>query len=425
MTDRYFENTLPDYSPEEEGKDSTVECKSPLAFDRTVGRPSRQCVISTAEFLEAALRLKDEIVRATWSPIARVSDPTTYTGLLGTAFLCFKTYQVTGGNNELVLCTDIINSCAAAAEKMEKYVTFLCGQPGIYALGAAVAKCRGDQQRLQYYLDRFLEVGNRRALSVGPEEGGLGMPYELLYGRAGFVWSALFVNKYVGAETIPWSKLEPVIRAVLAAGRAGASHTSCPLMYQWHGTRYWGAAHGLAGIMHVLLYFHLGEEDAVDVKGTLRYMIKNRLPSGNYPSSEGNPRDRLVHWCHGAPGVCLALCKAAEVFPLEDDFQQAAIEAAEVVWKRGLLRRVGICHGVSGNAYPFLALYRLLGAKKYLHRAREFAGFLHDNGRKLIAQGKMHGGDHPYSLFEGLAGTAHLWLDMVDPQNSRFPGFEL
>jgi hypothetical protein len=104
-----------------------------------------------------------------------------------------------------------------------------------------------------------------------------------------------------------------VVDAILAAGRAGSSHTQCPLMYQWHGTRYWGAAHGLAGIMHVLLHFPLNEEDADDVKGTLRYMIKGRFSSGNYPSSEGNARDRLIHWCHGAPGIAMTLCKAAQV----------------------------------------------------------------------------------------------------------------
>lgn len=33
----------------------------------------------------------------------------------------------------------------------------------------------------------------------------MGMPYELLYGRAGFLWAALFLNYHVGEETIPWS----------------------------------------------------------------------------------------------------------------------------------------------------------------------------------------------------------------------------
>ncbi|KAH9290115.1 hypothetical protein KI387_034232, partial [Taxus chinensis] len=49
--------------------------------------------------------------------------------------------------------------------------------------------------------------------------------------------------------------------------------------------------------------------------------------SGNYPSSEGNSRDKLVQWCHGAPGVAMTLCKAVQVFPSDPDFHQAAVEA--------------------------------------------------------------------------------------------------
>ncbi|KAI9070511.1 hypothetical protein K1719_036769 [Acacia pycnantha] len=42
----------------------------------------------------------------------------------------------------------------------------------------------------------------------------------------------------------------PIIAAVLVGGRAGAFDiTDCPLMYRWHGTRYLGAANGLAGIL--------------------------------------------------------------------------------------------------------------------------------------------------------------------------------
>jgi hypothetical protein len=95
------------------------------------------------------------------------------------------------------------------------------------------------------------------------------------------------------------------------------------------------------------------------------------------------------------------------------------------VWTRGLLRRVGICHGVSGNAYAFLALYRLTGDIGFLDKANAFAKFLLEHGRKLISTGEMHGGDHPYSLFEGLAGTACLFLDMAQPETAAFPGFEI
>lgn len=87
-------------------------------------------------------------------------------------------------------------------------------------------------------------------------------------------------------------------------------------MYEWHGKRYWGAAHGLAGILHVLMECELTSDELEDVKGTLRYMIKNRYASGNYPASEDDKkRDVLVHWCHGAPGIALTLTKAAEVMP--------------------------------------------------------------------------------------------------------------
>lgn len=154
------------------------------------------------------------------------------------------------------------------------------------------------------------------ALPVGPEDGGFGMSYDLLYGRAGFLWAALFINKYLGSETVPSDLLMPIVQAVLAGGRTGASeNTTSPLMYRWHGTRYWGAAHGLAGILHVLLHFSgLSGDDIEDVKGTLRYMMSNRFPhSGNYPVSEGNPRDKLVQWSHGAAGIGITLCKASEV----------------------------------------------------------------------------------------------------------------
>lgn len=176
--------------------------------------------------------------------------------------------------------------------------------------------------------------------------------------------------------------------------------------------------------MHVLMDMDLTTDEFDDVKGTLRYMIKNRFPSGNYLSSEGSVSDRLVHWCHGAPGVALTLAKAAKVFGGEE-FLQAAVDAGGVIWDRGLLRRVGVCHGISGNAYVFLSLYRLTGNAEFLYRAKAFACFLHDRGQILISEGTMHGGDRPYSLFEGMGGMAYLFLDMTDPSEARFPAYEL
>ncbi|XVF15243.1 hypothetical protein REPUB_Repub09cG0134000 [Reevesia pubescens] len=224
-----------------------------------------------------------------------------------------------------------------------------------------MANYMGDHQRLHFLLNLCLEVAQEKALPVGPEEGGFGMSYDLLYGRAGFLWAALLLNKHLGKETVPNEVLMPIIDAILAGGRTGASdHPACPLMYRWHGTRYWGAANGLAGVLHVLLHYPLSEDDAEDVKRTLRYMMSNRFPhSGNYASSEGNPRDKLVQWSHGATSMAITLAKASQVYPCDREFRDAAIEAGEVVWKNGLVKKVGLANGIAGNAYaffPFIAL---------------------------------------------------------------------
>lgn len=273
----------------------------------------------------------------------------------------------------------------------------------------------------------MMQVAQERALPVGPEEGGFGMSYDLLYGRAGFLWAALFLNKNLGQETVPNNVLMPIVEAVLAGGRAGASDiATCPLMYRWHGTRYLGAANGLAGILQVLLHFPLCEEYLEDVKGTLRYIMSKRFPhSGNYPSSEGNPRDKLVQWSHGATGMAITLCKASQVFPHDRDFRDAAIEAGEVVWKNGLVKKVGLADGISGNAYAFLSLYRLTGERIYEDRARAFASFLYHDANKPVGTGHGHVADNAFSLYQGLAGAACLWFDLVDMENSRFPGYEL
>lgn len=51
------------------------------------------------------------------------------------------------------------------------------------------------------------------------------------------------------------------------------------------------------------------------VKPSVDYVRHRRFRSGNYPSSLSNETDRLVHWCHGAPGVIHMLMQAYKVSP--------------------------------------------------------------------------------------------------------------
>ena len=114
-----------------------------------------------------------------------------------------------------------------------------------------------------------------------------------------------------------------------------------------------------------------------------------------------------------------------QVFSRDREFRDAAIEAGEVVWKNGLVKKVGLSDGVAGNAYAFLSLYRLTGEPVYEERAKAFASFLYHNAGKLVTVGHAGTTEHAYSLFQGLAGTACLLFDLLSPENSRFPGYEL
>lgn len=49
------------------------------------------------------------------------------------------------------------------------------------------------------------------------------------------------------------------------------------------------------------------------VKPTLDWLLDKRFVSGNIPSSMGSPTDRLVQWCHGAPGFVPLCIKAYQV----------------------------------------------------------------------------------------------------------------
>ncbi|TXG55189.1 hypothetical protein EZV62_020445 [Acer yangbiense] len=407
MADRFFPNVMPDFVEE-------TALHQDDAADSLLKLLSMPYPSLSQSFKRAALDLKEIVVLETWGLTGQhVQDFTLYSGALGTAFLLFKAYQVAQNKNDLNLCLEIVEAFDSSS-LASKDVTFLCGRAGGCALGAVAAKYAGEQELLNYYLAQFTEIKLPKNLSD-----------ELLYGRVGYLWACLFLNKNVGQGTIPSTNTRAVVEEIIENGRKLAKKGGPPLMFEWYGEKYWGAAHGLAGIMHVLMDMELKPDEAEDVKGTLKYMIENRFPGGNYPvSEEDRKRDVLVHWCHGAPGIGLTLAKAAKVFD-DREFLKAAVDAAEEVWNRGLLKRVGICHGISGNAYLFLTLYRITGNLVFLYRAKAFASFLLDRAHKLISKGEMHGGDNAYSLFEGIGGMAYLFLDMCEPSKARFPAYEL
>lgn len=92
-----------------------------------------------------------------------------------------------------------------------------------------------------------------------------------------------------------------------------------PLLYEWHDKEYIGAAHGYCGILHTLLLARQQDiisESTVNtyVKPTIDYVLNLQFPSRNIPSSVNSlGGDKLVQWCHGAPGAIHMVALAYEV----------------------------------------------------------------------------------------------------------------
>ncbi|XP_069114276.1 glutathione S-transferase LANCL1-like [Argopecten irradians] len=127
-------------------------------------------------------------------------------------------------------------------------VTFLCGDAGPLALGAVICSEMGKADKAQDLVKR-LEAMHEDVCS------DRNLPDEILFGRSGYLFALLFVQRHLGDEKIDNSVIYKVFQSVIDRGRGlsreeGFSH---PLMYRWHDRYYLGAAHGLAGILNILM----------------------------------------------------------------------------------------------------------------------------------------------------------------------------
>ncbi|XP_034028933.1 lanC-like protein 2 isoform X2 [Thalassophryne amazonica] len=352
----------------------------------------------------------------------KTADPhdfSTYTGWTGIALLYLQLYRVSSEASYLQRALDYVKRTLRILNGRK--VTFLCGDAGPLAVGAVVHHKLNNKADSKECLSKLLQL-QRSVLSPDSE-----MPDELLFGRAGYLYALLYINKEMGADTVDESIITQIVTAIVESGKNLSAEQKksdrCPLLYEWHKKQYIGAAHGMAGIYYMLMQPGAKvHQDILSelVRPSIDYVRHKRFRSGNFPSSLSNESDRLVHWCHGAPGVIHMLLMSYKVFK-EEKYLKEAAECAEVIWQRGLLRKgYGICHGTSGNGYAFLSLYKVTQEKKYLYRASKFAEWCLEYG--------SHGcriPDRPYSLFEGMAGTIYYLTEMANPELSCFPAFEL
>ena len=334
----------------------------------------------------------------------------------------------------------------------------------------------GDSQGSRQYANELVSQLSNVCGSMDASE------CEVLYGRAGALQGIFYIRQVLNDTTFASDFVVNMATHILQVGlrtsqeyftKASAKkYAAIPLLWMWHDTAYLGAAHGVVGILHTLLYLTSQEWQQVErsrglegIQGKVQQSIDKMISSpyyiyegtGNFKSSlklerrqhhhHGHEeRDRLVHWCHGAPGLCMLLLRASQVYPQKQQiYMNQAIQLAEsVIYPRGVLQKgVGLCHGISGNAYIFLSLSRYLShhpqnSEKasaaavaasssmsssssliWIQRAEQYATFAIRNLSML-----QFVPDCPYSLYEGLGGFVSLLLDLATLKRRKATGEE-
>ena len=288
-------------------------------------------------------------------------------------------------------------------------LTFLCGDGGVLALAAVIYTLNGNKP-VAKHCTQGLHTLSELALSDRH------LPFELMYGCVGYLFSLLFLRHYL-PDSVDNRLIGRISAYIISAGKRD---TAGPLMYTWHEKHYLGAAHGLAGILLTLLHSGSVPRDQLDshVIPAVNYLLSQRHPSNNLRSSLGSQLDKLVQWCHGAPGLIALLTEAHS--QVGGGFLQEAFKCATPIWQRGLPRKGhGLCHGTLGNAYSFVDLYQRTEDPSWLCKAVHFTEWA--MGERDV--GKTY--DTEMGLFDGLAGVVYFYTDMLDPKTAAFPGFQL
>jgi lantibiotic modifying enzyme len=246
------------------------------------------------------------------------------------------------------------------------------------------------------------------------------IPDEILVGKAGFLSGIYWLNQQITPKPFSPEDIQQVCQRITKTGREYSKrhHSPFPLMYDYHDSEYLGAAHGISGILLMLqLAPKITKVEFDELTASIEGFLAMQDSEGNFPTRLTNSDKKLVHWCHGASGI---IYLAAKFYLVNNDEKYLRIceKCADLVWHKGLLRKgPGICHGIAGNGYVHLLMYRLTLNSKYLYRAFKFAEFLKSD--EFIEHARTP--DRPFSLYEGLAGTVCFLLDLLEPERSAFP----
>ncbi|KAI9669418.1 MAG: hypothetical protein M1831_000454 [Alyxoria varia] len=241
--------------------------------------------------------------------------------------------------------------------------------------------------------------------AVVTEEGACN---EWLYGRAGYLYLLRMVRATFSGDDPETTEMiddtaDEVIECILKS----------PRPWKWHDKTYVGAVHGAIGIITQIVL--TDPTYATELEPELGALLSYQFEGGNWPSSIPPGKDRLVQFCHGAPGVITSLLSIRRYFPKTQERIDKAVRAGrEAIKERGLLTKEScLCHGISGNALA-------LEGEQFEH----FLTYTTAGEMKALEEDEvLEKSKDPSALFCGEAGRAWAWAVADKGLDKKFLGY--
>ena len=399
-----------------------------------------------------------------------------YTGTGGNIYIYWKQYLFYDRKKEYL---DKFYQALTTNLKFSKYEkdmtnSFFMSKSGIYMFFCIYAIEAKSKEIFEKYFLKLIELK-----SFSEEKNA---EVELLYGTTGYLYTLLFLKKYILSmeqttdikniitKDISKKLDETILRIFELLLNSGIAYME---KYRWNKCLlfpfpinskrpqfYLGAAHGLIGVIYMLLstikFFPslFNQEISLNSKNikisqllldNIKYIQSLQIKTtGNFPSDiEGEDEGDCVHFCHGCIGAIHLFLLAEEMYP-NNNFKGTAILCNKCLWERGLLYKGnGVCHGMSGVVFGLIKLYKKTKEEIYLKEAIGICfGTFDEKVQKLVREYKdpqrLCKGipDTPYSLMEGEGGCLVMYYDLVKVILNRgkndkdslwgiFPGYEI
>ncbi|CAK65584.1 unnamed protein product (macronuclear) [Paramecium tetraurelia] len=323
------------------------------------------------------------------------------------------------------------------ALKPDRNITFLMSNIATSLLGADLYFIKKDQQNFSKHISQVLSIFAN--IMASPNQ----FQQELLYGIPGYLYIFLWINQRYSKEQGPYqldltSHIFNLCKMIIL--NCGEGIMKC----KFYDQTYFGGAHGILGIIQVLLlsyeqakeYFHLKDEKFTlkmleSIQLTLDYLTKIYNKQGNIPpSAEDLQSTELFQFCHGIPGAIGPYLKAYQIFN-KQEYLNTAIHMSETLYIYGMIKKgYGICHGIPGNSYGFMQLYQVTKNEKLKKYAFQFLQykqnpFVFNEVKNFKFHDRYNVGmsDNPFSLMLGSVGEMCAMMDFINYK--RMPGYEV